>query len=77
MFDARAYLAIVSSLIDYLRGKNPDHSICYVVFNLGKRSARFSVLLDFFISIYDGRQQRSSFPLTRFEKFCEMSFLVC
>jgi glycosyltransferase involved in cell wall biosynthesis len=36
-FDGRSYIALVSSLMHYLFGKESDHSICYFIFNSGKK----------------------------------------
>ena len=47
-FSAKSYDALSLSLIDFVRGRNPDDSICYFAFNLGKKIGKILGSMRFF-----------------------------
>ncbi len=47
-FSAKSYHALSLSLIDFVRGRNPDDSICYFAFNLGKKIGKIIGSMRFF-----------------------------
>lgn len=40
-FNLNRYIALVWSLIDYVRGRRSDYAICYFTFNVGREIGRF------------------------------------
>jgi glycosyltransferase involved in cell wall biosynthesis len=47
-FKLNSYKEILSSLINFVRGQNQNYSICYSVFNLGKKVGKFFGSIRFF-----------------------------
>ena len=40
-FNTNSYIALLSSLINFVLGQNRNYSICYFIFNLGKKFGKF------------------------------------